>query len=106
MIVTSNTMSSLTYNVQADLARVPYLLDASFTWKISPALRLTVGQFKIPFSSESLVADNLDVPIERARAVNSLVQGAIAVSRPAILAYKSPVGLAVSSIRRRSCADS
>ena len=35
----------------------------------------TAGQFKIPFSSESLLADNLEIPIERARVVNTLAPG-------------------------------
>ena len=56
---------------QADVAHAPYLLDASVTWKISESIRITSGQFKIPFSTESLAPDNLDIPIERARAVNS-----------------------------------
>src|SRR5262249_32341117 len=56
-------------------AHAPYLLDASLTWKISESFRLTAGQFKIPFSTESIMPDNLDIPIERARAVNSLAPG-------------------------------
>src|SRR5690349_18934684 len=50
-------------------------MDAALTWKFSRALRLTGGQFKIPFSAESLLSDNLNIPIARARAVNGLVPG-------------------------------
>jgi phosphate-selective porin len=50
-------------------------MDAAVTWKFSRALRVTGGQFKIPFSAESLVSDNLNVPIARARAVNALAPG-------------------------------
>jgi hypothetical protein len=75
VIVSGDPLPGLSYSVQADVAHLPYLLDASATWKFSAVFRLTAGQFKIPFSSESLLADNLDIPIERARAVNSLVPG-------------------------------
>ena len=75
VIVSGEPLPDLSYSIQADVAHVPYLLDASVTWKFSPSFRLTAGQFKIPFSGESLIADNLDIPIERARAVNSLVPG-------------------------------
>jgi hypothetical protein len=37
--------------------------------------RVTAGQFKIPFSAESLISDNLNTPVARARAVNSLAPG-------------------------------
>ena len=50
-------------------------MDAAVNWKLARALRLTGGQFKIPFSTESLISDNLNDPIARARAVNSLVPG-------------------------------
>src|SRR2546427_4798208 len=32
-------------------------------------------EFKIPFSAESLISDNLNIPISRARAVNALAPG-------------------------------
>ena len=38
-------------------------------------MRVTGGQFKIPFSAESLISDNLNTPIARARAVNGLAPG-------------------------------
>jgi len=38
-------------------------------------LRVTAGQFKIPFGTESLVAENLEIAIARSRAVNSLAPG-------------------------------
>jgi phosphate-selective porin OprO and OprP len=67
--------SEFSYNTQVDVAKKPYLLDASVTWKPDGLFHLTLGQFKIPFSTESLLADNLEVPIERARAVNTLAPG-------------------------------
>jgi phosphate-selective porin len=36
---------------------------------------VTAGQFKIPFSAESLVSDNVNIPIARARVVNALAPG-------------------------------
>lgn len=75
LVVFGDPLPDFSYNVQADVAHAPYLLDASLTWKFSGAFRLTSGQFKIPFSTESLASDNFDVPVERARAVNSLAPG-------------------------------
>jgi phosphate-selective porin OprO and OprP len=68
LIVFGDPFSELSYNVQVDVLKKPYLLGASLTWKPDSAFQLTAGQFKIPFSSESLLADNLEIPIERARA--------------------------------------
>jgi hypothetical protein len=75
LLVFGDPFSQLSYNFQVDVLKKPYLMDASLTWKPADAFRVTAGQFKIPFSGESLLADNLEVPIERARAVNSLAPG-------------------------------
>jgi phosphate-selective porin OprO/OprP len=75
LILLGEPVSKLSYTFQVDVVKRPYLMDAAVTWKFSPALRLTGGQFKIPFSAESLISDNLNVPIARARAVNGLVPG-------------------------------
>lgn len=75
LIVSGDPVSNLSYTVQVDVVKRPYLMDAALTWKFSRALRITGGQFKIPFSAESLISDNLNVPIARARAVNGLVPG-------------------------------
>lgn len=74
-MIFGDPLPNFSYNLQADVAHALYLLDASVTWKISESIRITSGQFKIPFSTESLAPDNLDIPIERARAVNSLAPG-------------------------------
>ena len=60
---------------QVDVAKRPYLLDLAVTWQFFRALQLTGGQFKLPFSAESLISDSLNIPIARARVVNSLVPG-------------------------------
>jgi hypothetical protein len=75
LIVFGDPFSQLSYNIQVDVVKKPYLLDLSLTWKPADAFHVTIGQFKIPFSTESLLGDNLEVPIERARAVNSLAPG-------------------------------
>jgi phosphate-selective porin OprO and OprP len=75
LILSGNPLSKLSYTFQVDFVKQPFLMDAALTWKFSRALRLTGGQFKIPFSAESLISDNLNIPIARARAVNGLVPG-------------------------------
>jgi hypothetical protein len=75
VIVSGDPLSNLSYAFQVDVVKRPYLMDAAVTWRFSRSLRLTAGQFKIPFSEESLVSDNWNIPIARARAVNGLVPG-------------------------------
>jgi hypothetical protein len=75
LILSGNPLSKLSYTFQVDFVKQPYLMDVALTWKFSRSLRLTGGQFKIPFSAESLIGDNLNIPIARARAVNGLVPG-------------------------------
>ena len=75
LIIFGDPLSQLSYTTQVDVAKKPYLLEASATWKPRNAAHVTIGQLKIPFSAESLSGENLEVPIERARAVNSLVPG-------------------------------
>jgi phosphate-selective porin len=73
--VFGNAFSKLSYIFQVDVVKRPYLMDLAAAWKFSRALRVTGGQFKIPFSAESLISDNLNTPIARARAVNALAPG-------------------------------
>ncbi len=75
LILTGDPLSKLSYIVQVDVVKRPYLMDAALTWKFSRSIRLTGGQFKIPFSAESLISDNLNIPIARARAINGLAPG-------------------------------
>lgn len=75
LTVLGDASSQLSYTAQVDVAKKPYLLDASLMWKPAGAVHVTIGQLKMPFSTESLLADNLEVPIERARVVNSLAPG-------------------------------
>jgi phosphate-selective porin OprO and OprP len=75
VIVSGDPLSELSYTFQVDVVKRPYLMDAALTWKFSRSIRLTGGQFKIPFSTESLISDNVNIPIARARAINGLAPG-------------------------------
>lgn len=75
VILSGDPISKLSYTFQVDVAKRPYLMDAALTWKLSRSIRFTGGQFKIPFSAESLISDNLNIPIARARAINALAPG-------------------------------
>jgi hypothetical protein len=75
IILSGNPLSQLSYTFQADVLKRPFFLDLSLTWKFSRALNVTGGQFKMPFSAEGLIADDLDIPIARARAVDGLAPG-------------------------------
>jgi phosphate-selective porin OprO/OprP len=75
VILSGDPLSKLSYTFQIDVVKRPFLMDAALTWRFSRSLRLTGGQFKIPFSAESLISDNLNIPIARARGVNALAPG-------------------------------
>jgi phosphate-selective porin OprO/OprP len=75
VILSGDPVSKLSYTFQMDIVKRPFLLDAVLTWKFSRSLRLTGGQFKIPFSAESLISDNINIPVARARAINALAPG-------------------------------
>ncbi len=73
--ISGDPLANFAYTVQVDIAKTPYLMDASITWKPRREFTLTGGQFKIPFSAESIGADRLNPPISRARAVLALAPG-------------------------------
>jgi phosphate-selective porin len=75
LTLSGSPVEGLSYTVQVDAFKSPRLLDAALEWHPITGLHLTAGQFKIPFSLESVTPDNRVVPIERARVVNSLVPG-------------------------------
>jgi len=61
------------YEVYTEFAGVtPKLLDAYTTYKVADYLKFTAGQFKVPFSAESLVADADLEFIDRSLVVNGL----------------------------------
>jgi phosphate-selective porin OprO/OprP len=75
IIVSGEPLTKISYTVQVDAAKRPYLMDVALTWKFRKSLQITGGQFKLPFSTESLISDNVNIPIARARAVNGLTPG-------------------------------
>jgi len=75
VLVTGDPVSKLSYRFQVDLAKTPYLMDASLTYRFSKAISFTAGQMKIPFSTESLTSDDRNPPVSRSRAVLGLSPG-------------------------------
>jgi len=60
------------YEVYTEFAATTKLLDAYTTYKIADWLKFTAGQFKVPFSLESLIADSQLEFIDRTQVVNAL----------------------------------
>jgi len=51
----------------------PFLLDAMLGYKFNPYIKLTAGQFKIPFSQENLISSPKLETINRSQVVEALV---------------------------------
>src|SRR3984885_8422410 len=60
------------YEVYTEFAGTTKLLDAYTTYKIADYLKFTAGQFKVPFSIESLIADSQLEFIDRSQVDNAL----------------------------------
>jgi phosphate-selective porin len=60
------------YEVYTEFAGTTKLLDAYTTYKIADYLKFTAGQFKVPFSIESLISDSQLEFIDRTQVVNAL----------------------------------
>lgn len=63
------------YKMEIDVVRSPALLDARLDYAPRPYAKVTVGQFKIPFSQENLDSDRDIIFIERSLVGLSLVPG-------------------------------
>lgn len=62
------------YRVQVDFAgATTKLLDATAAYTFDPALKITIGQFKIPFSLENLASSPKLETIDRSQVVEALV---------------------------------
>lgn len=61
------------YEIYTEFAASVKLLDAYTTYKIAGFLKVTAGQFKVPFSYESLTSDSQLEFIDRSQAVEALV---------------------------------
>ncbi len=65
--------SRMDYRLQAEFAGTqPKLIDAEFTIRITQRVRITAGQFKIPFSRENLKSSAALNTVNRSRAVEAL----------------------------------
>jgi phosphate-selective porin len=68
-------LKNLTFKFQVDTLKSPLLLDAYLDWKFHSAASVRAGQFKIPFSMESLTSSaDLDM-INRTQVVSKLAPG-------------------------------
>ena len=63
---------SWNYEVYTEFAGTTKLLDAYTTYKIADYLKISAGQFKIPYSLESLISDSQLDFIDRSQVVNAL----------------------------------
>src|ERR1700761_7555405 len=71
--VKGDISDSWSYEVYTEFSGVnPKLLDAYTTYKIADFLKFTAGQFKVPFSLESLISDSQLEFIDRSQVVNAL----------------------------------
>jgi phosphate-selective porin OprO/OprP len=71
--VKGNINDDWNYEVYTEFAGVnPKLLDAYTTYKVYDFLKFTAGQFKVPFSLESLTDDSKLEFIDRSQVVNAL----------------------------------
>jgi len=75
LVADGNLSPQIAYKVQFDLGKSPALLDARLDYSLRPYAKFTVGQFKIPFSQESLDSARDLAPIERSRVALSLAPG-------------------------------
>src|SRR6201996_3372888 len=74
--VKGDISDSWSYEVYTEFSGVnPKLLDAYTTYKIADFLKFTAGQFKVPFSIESLISDSQLEFIDRSQVVNALAGG-------------------------------
>jgi phosphate-selective porin OprO and OprP len=61
------------YRMQLDFASSPKILDATIGFRLGDYLKVTAGQFKVPFSMENLTASNRLESIDRSQVVEALV---------------------------------
>lgn len=68
-----NITDQWSYEVYTEFASSVKLIDAYTAYKFADYLKFTVGQFKLPFSNESLVSDSQLEFIDRSQGVEALV---------------------------------
>ena len=70
--VKGDISSHWNYEVYTEFAGTTKLLDAYAAYKLNDYLKITAGQFKVPFSLESLTADSQLEFIDRSQVVDAL----------------------------------
>ncbi len=68
-------LKDLHYKLQIDTVKSPILLDAQIEIQFSPYLKLSLGQFKVPFSLENLTSSSALDTINRSQTVEKLCPG-------------------------------
>ena len=68
-------LKNINYSLQVDAARSAILLDARVGIRFSPQTELNFGQFKVPFSLETLTSSSLLDTINRSQTVEKLCPG-------------------------------
>jgi hypothetical protein len=74
IVLFGDPLPKVSYRVQVDVAKKPYLMDASIAYRPVRQLTVSVGQMKIPFSAESII-DDRNSPVSRSRVVLALAPG-------------------------------
>ncbi|MDR0544924.1 MAG: OprO/OprP family phosphate-selective porin [Odoribacteraceae bacterium] len=65
--------SVLDYRLQVEFAKSPKILDAYVAWKVSEALNVQVGQYKIPFSLENPYGPTTLETVDNSTVITKLV---------------------------------
>jgi phosphate-selective porin len=68
-----NITDQWSYEIYTEFASTVKLVDAYTAYKFADYLKFTMGQFKLPFSNESLVSDSQLEFIDRSQGVEALV---------------------------------
>jgi hypothetical protein len=75
LIVFGDPLPKFSYRFQVDVAKKPYLMDASIAYRPVRQFTVSLGQMKIPFSAESIISDDRNAPVSRSRVVLALAPG-------------------------------
>lgn len=70
-----DVFKNINYRLQVDATKSPILLEAIVEFSLSSRLGLRIGQFKVPFSLESLTSSSSLDTINRSQAVENLGPG-------------------------------
>jgi phosphate-selective porin OprO/OprP len=68
-------LKNINYKLQIDAVLTPILLDVQIDFNLAPHIKLTFGQFKVPFSIENLISGSDLDTINRSHTVEKLCPG-------------------------------